>query len=82
MARVYHFDLPYTMSASNVFYGVKLLKGEGAFARLPKDIQVKMEKANANWHPLKVHKEDLDRIDDQTWTSIASKLNLKWEDVA
>lgn len=77
--RVYHFDLPYTMSASNVFYGVKMLQKNGMFVKIPLDFQKIMLKARDNWHPIKITRFDLDELDDETWTLIANNLNLRWE---
>jgi hypothetical protein len=76
--RKYHFELPYTMSPSNVFYGVQLLQRNGMFNRLPEDMQEKMTRARNMWHPLRITERDLNRIDDETWKYIASQLHLKW----
>lgn len=77
--RVYNFPLPYKMEASSVFLGVGILQREGIFKKLPEDMQEKMIKCKEKWYPLKITKSDLDRIDDKTWTYIATKLNLKWK---
>lgn len=76
--RTYHFELPYVIKAYMLFYGIVQLKDGGVFQRLPKDIQHKMEHGRDAWHDIRVHKDDLDRIDDVTWTAIANKLGLHW----
>jgi hypothetical protein len=76
--RIYDFPLPYVMTATIVFYAVPELQREGAFSRLPQDIQERLLKARDQWHSLRITADDLNRIDDATWTRIAQKLGLKW----
>jgi hypothetical protein len=77
--RTYHFELPYKIDTIYLHYGLQMLRKEGVFQKLPKDLQEKWIKAKDAWHPLKVTKADLDRIDNNTWARIANKLKLKWE---
>lgn len=77
--RKYNFPLPYKMSAMQVFYGLRMLKKDKLFPKLPPDIQQKMETAGARWSYLKVTEKDLNRIDDKIWEHIAKKLGLAWE---
>lgn len=77
--RTYHFPLPYKILAVYLHYGIVQLKQEGVFHKLPRDMQQKWTRASEQWHDIRVTKEDLDRIDDDTWSRIAQKLNLKWE---
>ena len=76
--RTYHFPLPYKLSAMEVMYGVKMLKSNRVWARLPEDLRGRMEKAASNWRSLRVTENDLNRLDEKTWKMIAEKLNLKW----
>jgi hypothetical protein len=78
--RTYHFSLPYTLTASNVMYAIKLLKWKSVWNRIPKDLQMKMEHAKEKWRSVKITEKDLDRLDDKTWKIISDKLNLKWSD--
>lgn len=80
--RVYKFPLPYKIQAVYLHYGVAQLKNEGVFQKLPKELQEKWKRALDNWHDLRVTKADLDKIDTRTWTKIADKLNLEWENKA
>lgn len=77
--RIYHFPLPYKIEVIYLHYGLKQLKAEGIFQQLPKELQNKWMKALDNWRDLRVTKADLDQIDEKTWTRIAAKLKLKWE---
>ena len=79
--RAYGFTLPYSISAVNAFWGIHLLQGNRLFQNLPADLQARMQKAVDEWHPMRVSKDDLDRIDDTTWKSIADNLKLDWEPV-
>jgi hypothetical protein len=76
--RDYKFALPYSIPAVYLHYGIRQLKSEGVFQKLPKDMQQKWTHAMDAWHAVRVTKEDLDRIDNDSWTKIANKLNLKW----
>ena len=76
--RNYHFPLPYEIPASYIKMGLNRFKKDGTFQRLPPYLQAKLQKAYDNWWGLRVHKRDLDAIDDVTWTHLAAKLKLKW----
>lgn len=76
--RIYHFELPYTVSAMYVHFGLNKLKDEGLFDRLPKDLQVQFEAAAAAWEPVVIIKEECDEIDENTWEIIAAELGLAW----
>lgn len=76
--RIYLFPLPYKILAVYLVYGMKQLKAEGIFQKLPKDLQQKWVKAASHWHDIRVTSEDLDRIDDSSWSKIAKKLKLEW----
>ena len=79
MARVYHFELPYKILSAYLKYGHDALTSAGLFQRLPADLQSKWLRAQELEHDLRVSEDDLDRIDDHTWTQIADKLDLRWE---
>jgi hypothetical protein len=78
--RDYHFSLPYKLSASNVMYAIRLLKSKDVWYDIPSDLRMKMEHAKEKWRPIKISKDDLDRLNDKTWKLVADKLNLKWSD--
>lgn len=79
--RIYHFELPYKIQAVYLHYGITQLTSAGIFQRLPKDMQHKWQRALDLWHDVRVTREDLDRIDDESWKVIADKLNLHWENI-
>ncbi len=78
MARKYNFELPYTVSYFYVALGLQQLKDEGIFHKLPKDIQTRFEECG--WGGATITKADCDRIDHATWSKIATKLDLDWEE--
>ena len=77
--RKYDFKLPYHLSAVKVFYAEGELKREGLWEHLPKNLQDAMEHAKSKWYPLTITEQELDELDDGTWSKIAAKLQLKWE---
>ena len=77
--RIYLFDLPHSIVASYIQLGLPRFKKNGMFQRLPPYLQKKLQKAADNWWGLRVHRKDLDAIDDRTWTELANALGLKWK---
>lgn len=77
--RTYHFDLPYKLTATNIMYAIRMLKKNGLWNDIPRDLQLKLEHAEKKWRSVNVEKADLDRLPDNTWAYIAKKLGLKWE---
>ena len=78
MARTYNFTLPYTIDKATVYWGYFKLESQGIFQALPSDLQQQFIDARNNGQPVTVTQDDLDEIDDDTWTKLASELGLQW----
>lgn len=79
--RVYDFQLPYEIGSFYLSMGMYQLKEEGILDRLPEDLQDRVNEAVETGSGIVVEKEDLDKIDEDTWTRLAQKLNLSWRKV-
>lgn len=76
--RKYNFPLPYTVNYFYIALGLQQLKEEGIFNNLPVAIQNRFE--TAGWSGAVITKADCDSIDTETWTKIANRLGLDWEE--
>ena len=79
--RKYLFDLPYSIPAAYIIGGFNQLQSTGILNKLPEKLQQKLLKSKETWLSARVTERDLNSIDDETWTQIASLLGLKWEKI-
>lgn len=70
MTREYNFPLPHHFSAFEVMYAPNWLQAMCVWDRLPKDLRDLIMDAYNKSVGLTLEKEDLDRIDDDTWSQI------------
>lgn len=76
LGRKYHFPLPYKLGRIKIPFAISTLKKEGVWDNIPRHLRRKME--TAGWSGVRITKDDLDQLDDKTWSLIADKLGLKW----
>jgi len=75
--RSYNFQLPVHVPCFGIGMVIATLKRNGVWGDLPPALRKKTVQASTGWSGLKVTKEDLDSIPDETWNALASALRLK-----
>jgi hypothetical protein len=76
-SRTYSFRLPVHVPFFGIGTVMARLKHIGVWDELPPPLRKKIKLASRDWSNLKVTKEDLDSIPDETWNALASALRLK-----
>ena len=83
MARIYDFQLPYTLTGLADMVGVNELQSAGLWndQDIPADLQARMVAGEGLFgNGTVVTQQDLDRLSDKAWAYIAAQLNLPWHE--
>lgn len=81
MARVYDFDLPYTISGIQDEVGIERLQVAGLWndQDIPADLQQRMSSGEGLFgNGATITQQDLNRLSDRAWAYIAQQLGLQW----
>ena len=76
--RIYHFQLPYSVSGIEIALASGEINNSGILPKLPKDLQSKITNAENAWSGVTITKEMCDEVDDKTWAELAKLMGLQW----
>ena len=74
--RNYEFELPVRLSAFVVSNAPFMLQSKGIWMELPEPLRNRIVECHANFQGIEITRDELDSIDDTTWTGLMELLQF------